>query len=89
MQNSKKIKFYGKTWCSDCIRSKKVLDDEKIAYEYINVEEVDGAIEEIEKITKGLKKVPTIVFPHGKVMVEPSNAELKKVLEENKDPLGE
>jgi mycoredoxin len=34
----------------------------------------------VERINKGFKSVPTIVFPDGTVLVEPSNAELEKKL---------
>ncbi len=80
-----KIKFYGADWCPDCRRSKAFLDQQKIEYEYINIEEVPGAAEEVEKINKGYKSIPTIVFPDGKVLVEPSNEELQKALDANKD----
>ncbi len=80
-----KIKFYGATWCSDCRRSKTYLDEKNIPYEYINIDEVEGAAEEIEKINNGLKSIPTIVFPNGKILVEPSNQELQKALDELKN----
>lgn len=44
-----------------------------------------GAAEEVERINNGYQSIPTIVFPDGKVLVEPSNAELEKALEENKN----
>jgi mycoredoxin len=34
----------------------------------------------VVKINKGNRSVPTIVFPDGSVLVEPSNAELEKKL---------
>ena len=80
-----KIKFYGATWCSDCRRSKTYLDEKNIPYEYINIDEVEGAAEEIEKINNSLKSIPTIVFPNGKILVEPSNQELQKALDELKN----
>ncbi len=87
MSSKKRLIFYGATWCPDCRRSKQFLDEKGIEYEYINIEEVPGAAEEVEKINKGYQSIPTIVFPDGQVLVEPSNAELEKALEENKDLL--
>ncbi len=81
--NNKKIKFYGATWCPDCRRSKQFLDKKGVDYTYVNIEEVPGAAEEVEKINNGFQSIPTIVFPNGKILVEPSNAELEKVLKEN------
>jgi len=80
-----KIKFYGATWCPDCRRAKQYLDEHDVTYEYINIEEVPGAVEEVERINKGLQSIPTIVFPDGEILVEPSNDELKTALEKNKD----
>ncbi|HET9946483.1 MAG TPA: glutaredoxin family protein [Patescibacteria group bacterium] len=79
------IKFYGATWCSDCRRSKAYLDEKEVAYDYINIDEVVGAAEEVKKINKGLQSIPTIVFPNGTVLVEPSNQQLQQVLDANKD----
>jgi glutaredoxin-like protein len=75
-----KIIFYGATWCPDCKVSKKLLDDNNIEYSYINLEEHPEAAEIVEKINNGYQSIPTIVFPDGTVMVEPSNAELAKKL---------
>lgn len=80
-----KIKFYGATWCPDCRRSKAYLDEKKVSYEYINIDEVAGAAEEVEKINNGMQSIPTIIFPNGKILVEPSNQELQEALDENKD----
>lgn len=80
-----KIKFYGATWCPDCRRSKAFLDDQKVEYEYINIEEVPGAAEEVEKINNGYQSIPTIIFPDGQVLVEPSNEQLQKALDANKN----
>jgi thioredoxin reductase (NADPH) len=33
------IKLYGADWCSDCKRSKRFLGEQRIQYEYINIEE--------------------------------------------------
>lgn len=78
--NNKKIKFYGATWCPDCSRSKAFLDERNVEYEYINIEEVPGAAEEVEKINNGYRSIPTIIFPDGRILVEPSNEELQKAL---------
>lgn len=79
------IKFYGATWCPDCRRSKQYLDEKGVGYDYIDIEKVPGAAEEVEKINKGFQSIPTIVFPNKKILTEPSNEELEKALEENKD----
>lgn len=80
-----KIKFYGTTWCPDCIRSKQYLDEKQIEYEFIDLATNEDAASEVEKINKGMQSIPTIVFPDGKILIEPSNDELQKAIEENQD----
>jgi mycoredoxin len=75
-----KIKFYGATWCPDCNRAKQVLDDRQVEYEYINLEENPDAADEVVRINNGYQSIPTIVFPSGKVLIEPSNEQLTQAL---------
>jgi len=82
--NKKKIVFYGATWCADCRRSKQYLDDQGITYEYINIDEDPKSAEKVVAINKGFQSIPTIVFPDGDILVEPSNAELQKAIDTNK-----
>jgi mycoredoxin len=53
------IKMYTTTWCSDCRRAKRFLNDSGIAYEEINIEEQDGAAELVMRLNEGKRKVPT------------------------------
>jgi glutaredoxin-like protein len=75
-----KIKVYGTTWCPDCIRAKQVLAKNSVDYDWINIENDAEARKLVEKVNGGNRSVPTIVFPDGSVLVEPSNAELEKKL---------
>lgn len=74
--NDGKIIFYGATWCSDCARSKAFLDSKGVAYEYINLEEDVTAAAKVTKINNGMQSIPTIVFPDGNILVEPSDEQL-------------
>ena len=69
-------KFYGASWCPDCHRSRKFLDENKVVYGPIDIDKVQGAADEVAKINNGYKSIPTIVFSDGTVLVEPSNQEL-------------
>jgi mycoredoxin len=77
---SEGIIVYGTTWCPDCHRAKQVLDKHKIAYTWINIEDDPAAADIVVKINKGNRSVPTILFPDGSTLVEPSNSELEKKL---------
>ncbi|MDO9086549.1 MAG: FAD-dependent oxidoreductase [Anaerolineaceae bacterium] len=74
------ITVYSTTWCSDCKRAKKFFGEQRIAYTNIDIEEKPEFIEIVEKINGGKRSVPTIVFPDGSVLVEPTNAELAEKL---------
>ncbi|MFL2804421.1 MAG: glutaredoxin domain-containing protein [Dehalococcoidia bacterium] len=71
-----KIKFYGTMWCSDCHRSKDFLDSHKIDYDYTDVDENQELARYITKINNGLQRVPTLIFPDGSILVEPTNQQL-------------
>jgi mycoredoxin len=70
------IIVYGTTWCPDCWRAKKFLESRGIPYRWVNVEEEAQAGAYVEQVNGGQRRVPTIVFPDGSILVEPSNAEL-------------
>ena len=70
------IKMYATTWCGDCRMAKRWFESHGIPYEYINIEEDDKAAEFVVRVNGGYRSVPTIVFPDGSVLVEPSPREL-------------
>ncbi len=70
------IVVYGTAWCGDCRRAKKLLERRGIDYAWVDVEERKGAKEEMLRFNGGDRRVPTLLFPDGSVLVEPSNAEL-------------
>jgi thioredoxin reductase (NADPH) len=70
------IKLYGTEWCSDCKRSKKFLGEQRVHYEFINIEKDTKEQAYIRELQQGGLTIPTIVFEDGSVLIEPSNAEL-------------
>lgn len=73
---NKLIVFYGSPWCGDCIRAKSVLDKYHINYQFIDISTDPKASKKVEELNKGLRSIPTIVFPDGSILVEPSNQEI-------------
>jgi thioredoxin reductase (NADPH) len=71
-----KIKVYGAPWCPDCSRSKQFLGDQRVHYEWINVDNDPEALEYVQQVNNGKQIIPTIVFEDGSILVEPTNAEL-------------
>lgn len=74
------IKLYGAHWCPDCRRSKRFLGEQQIAYDWIDIEKDESAQAYVEEVNDGKRIIPTIVFPDGSILTEPSNAELAEQL---------
>ncbi|HKV58215.1 MAG TPA: FAD-dependent oxidoreductase [Ktedonobacteraceae bacterium] len=70
------IKLYGTNWCSDCKRSKKFLGEQRVHYEFIDIEEDVEGQAFVQRVQNGGMTIPTIVFDDGSLLIEPTNAEL-------------
>jgi thioredoxin reductase (NADPH) len=71
-----KIVVYGATWCPDCRRAKQYFGENRIAYDWVDITDNPEAVAFVEKVNGGNRSIPTIVFPDGSILVEPSNAAL-------------
>ena len=78
------ITLYGTSWCGDCRRAQRVLKQMNVSYQYINIDEDQAGADYVVQVNKGSRSVPTIVFPDGSVLVEPSNAVLTQKLVDSK-----
>ena len=72
--------MYGANWCSDCRRSKRLLDSKNINYQWIDVDNNEKALETVKSLNNGKRIIPTIVFPDGDILVEPTDSELSAKL---------
>ncbi len=70
------IVVYGTYWCPDCRRSKKFLGEQRVPYRWVDIEKDDAARQYVEELNQGKRIIPTIRFPDGTVLSEPTNAEL-------------
>ncbi len=71
-----KITMYGTVWCSDCKRAKKFFGEQRVHYDFIDIDEDPEGLKVVEEVNQGKQIIPTIVFEDGSTLVEPSNAEL-------------
>lgn len=78
-----KIKVFGTWWCGDCLRTRRFLDKNKINFQWVNIDEDKDGEQLVNKINKGMRRVPTIIFEDGTVMVEPTIATLARKLDVN------
>lgn len=74
--NDKAIVVYSTTWCPDCKQVKKFFGEQRIPYVNIDIEENEPALQFVQQVNDGKRVIPTIVFPDGDILVEPSNAQL-------------
>ncbi len=76
------IVMYTTSWCGDCRRAKKWLHDHEVAYRDIDIDQDEAAAQVVMTINHGSRVIPTILFPDGSVLVEPSNRQLALKVEE-------
>jgi mycoredoxin len=71
-----KIVIYGNDWCRDCHSAKHWFETHDVAYEYLNIEQDEQAAADMLKANGGIGRVPTILFPDGSFLIEPTAREL-------------
>ncbi len=74
------IVMYGTLWCTDCKRTKKFFGEQRIHYEFVDVDRDPDGLAVVERVNEGKHIIPTIVFGDGSTLIEPSNAELAEKL---------
>ena len=75
---AKPVKFYGAMWCGDTRRARSWCDANNLAYDWIDVDKDKDAEELVKSINNGFRSIPTIVFPDGSKLVEPSTRKLEE-----------
>ncbi len=76
MDKSDSIAIYSTVWCPDCKRAKRFFGEQRIPYVNVDIEQDAEAMAFVERVNQGRRVIPTIVFPDGSILVEPSNAQL-------------
>lgn len=78
--NTDTITVIGASWCPDCRRAKTFLAEQRVAYDWVDLEQHPEATEIVERYNNGSRSIPTIIFPDGSHLVEPGNDELAEKL---------
>jgi len=71
-----RLTLYGTHWCPDCRRSKQFLGEQQIPYRWIDLEENPESEQLVIEMNQGKRLIPTLVFPDGSHLAEPSNTDL-------------
>lgn len=74
------ITVYSTDWCPDCRRAKNFFEEHQVQYIEVNIEEIPEGVPFVKNLNNGKRVVPTIIFPDGEIMAEPSNAQLAQKL---------
>ncbi len=72
------IVMYTTAICADCWRAKAFFEANGISYLQVRIEGDDEATHFVTTLNNGLHSVPTIIFPDGAILVEPSWEDLRK-----------
>lgn len=73
------LTVYGADWCGDCRRAKRHLDAAGVSYRWVDLTQDRGAKRMLA--AAGLRAIPVIATADGRVLMEPSNAELRGLVE--------
>lgn len=71
------IVMYSTEWCPDCRRARFYFKRKKIDILEVDVNGDKIAEAFVKELNNGNRSVPTIIFPDGSMMVEPSTEEME------------
>ena len=74
------LTMYTTRWCAFCKRLKSQLARDGIEMAEIDIEREPGAAEYVMSVNGGNQTVPTVVFPDGSALTNPSAAQVKERL---------
>jgi len=76
------ITMYSTPWCGYCHRLKSQLDREGIGYRVVDIEEDEAAAQFVMSVNGGNQTVPTVLFPDGTALTNPTIAQVKAQLDQ-------
>jgi mycoredoxin len=75
-----KLTMYSTPWCGYCQRLKAQLGREGIEFAEIDIEQDPDSADFVMSVNGGNQTVPTVVFPNGQALTNPSLAQVKEML---------
>ena len=73
---SSAVTMYSTVWCGYCRRLKAQMEREGIPYVEVDIEHDPAAAELVMSVNGGNRTVPTVVFPDGSAVANPSLADV-------------
>ncbi|GAA2094767.1 mycoredoxin [Actinomadura alba] len=80
MPTPDQLTMYTTSWCGFCRRLKSQLAREGIEMVEVDIEKDPEAAEFVMKVNGGNQTVPTVVFPDGTALTNPSAKQVKSRL---------
>ena len=74
------VTMYTTPWCGYCVRLKKLMQREGIEYTEVDIEADPQAADLVMQANGGNRTVPTLVFPDGIALTNPSIDQVKAQL---------
>jgi mycoredoxin len=74
------LTMYSTTWCGYCHRLKSQFDREGIPYTVVDIEADLAAAEYVMSVNGGNQTVPTIRFPDGSALTNPTIIQVRERL---------
>jgi mycoredoxin len=74
------LTIYSTVWCGYCRRLKSQMEREGITFVEVDIEDVPDAADLVMSVNGGMQTVPTLVFPDGTSLTNPSIAQVKAQL---------
>jgi mycoredoxin len=76
------LTMFTTNWCAFCRRLKSQLAADGIEIAEVNIEEEPDAADYVMSVNGGFQTVPTLLFPDGSTMTNPSVAAVRQRLGE-------
>lgn len=70
------LTIYSTPWCGYCTRLKRALQREGVSYQDVDIEQDEAAARFVMEVNGGNQTVPTVVFPDGTALTNPSLGEV-------------
>jgi mycoredoxin len=74
------LTMYSTSWCGYCRRLKAQMDREGIGYTVVDIEQDPAAAEYVMSVNGGNQTVPTVRFPDGTALTNPTIVQVKQHL---------
>jgi mycoredoxin len=74
------VTMYTTGWCGYCVRLKKLMQREGIEFAEVDIEQDEQAADLVMNANGGNRTVPTLLFPDGAALTNPTIDQVKAQL---------